>query len=135
MRVPSLSPLGSLQVHTQYDDQPLKTSSGDDTKERLVPVHADLARLLAEWHGAGFEEAYGRAPTLDDFIVPDPKSGQNSGAHTEPIRTSRTWLVWSACPNARSGRRSTSTTESGRFSSRYRRLFGELPSETLHAKR
>ena len=70
---PTLEPLGSLHVHTQYDDQPLKTSSGDDTKERLVPIHPELRLILTVWYRSGSEAVYGRAPTSKDFIVPNPK--------------------------------------------------------------
>jgi hypothetical protein len=37
---------------------------------RRIPVHAVLARMLAEWKLSGWERTYGRAPTADDFIIP-----------------------------------------------------------------
>jgi integrase len=67
-------PLGALHVHCQYDDQPLKTASGADTKARMVPVHPELARVLSRWRSEGFASIYGRPPTEDDVIVPDRRN-------------------------------------------------------------
>jgi len=64
---------GSLFVHCQYQGQPLKTAKGDDTKERMVPVHVELARILAAWRLA-WAQYYGRFPTDGDFIVPDARN-------------------------------------------------------------
>jgi integrase len=66
--------LASLRVSSQYQDQPLKTSSGDDSKERLVPVHPDLAVVLRSWKLSGFARRYGRHPKPDDFICPDVRT-------------------------------------------------------------
>jgi len=66
-----LAPLGALLVHSQYDDQPLKTDDPRDiTRPRVVPVHPELAAILALWWERGFELHNRRAPALDDFIVP-----------------------------------------------------------------
>ena len=65
---------GSLRVHTQYNDQPLKTAKSGDAKERTVPVHPELEKVLWCWQGQGFEAVYGRPPGPDDFIVPDPRT-------------------------------------------------------------
>jgi hypothetical protein len=46
--------LPSLRVWSKYQDLPLKTSKGDDTKERTVPVHPDLGRELRRWKLHGF---------------------------------------------------------------------------------
>jgi integrase len=67
-------PLGALHVHCQYDGQPLKTASGADTKARIVPVYPELARVLSEWRSRGFRSVYGRRPSEEDFIVPDPRN-------------------------------------------------------------
>ncbi|MBW2223155.1 MAG: hypothetical protein JRF54_02860 [Deltaproteobacteria bacterium] len=77
-------PLGCLRVHTQYDDQPLKTAKTGDAKERMVPVHPELAKVLQCWRGKGFEKVYGRPPGQDDFIVPDPR---NMAARTQSQAT------------------------------------------------
>ena len=69
-----------LRVHTQYGDRPLKTATGDDAKERLVPVHPELEALLTSWKCSGFEAVYGRPPKPEDFIAPDPK---NMGVRTQ----------------------------------------------------
>ena len=77
-------PLGSLRVHTQYDDQPLKTAKSGDSKERMVPVHPELEKVFWCWQGEGFEAVYGRPPGPDDFIVPDPR---NMAARTQSQAT------------------------------------------------
>jgi integrase len=81
---PDAKPLGSLRVHTQYDDQPLKTAKSGDSKERMVPVHPELEKVLWCWQGEGFEAVYGRPPGPDDFIVPDPR---NMAARTQSQAT------------------------------------------------
>jgi integrase len=64
------TPLGALQVHTQYNDQPLKTDDPDRARPRYVPVHPELAALLQLWWSEGFELQFCRPPTPMDFIVP-----------------------------------------------------------------
>jgi integrase len=72
-------PLSALEVHSQYEDQPLKTDDGEDTRPRTVPVHPDLETVLRWWWSEGFELVHRRAPTLDDFIVPS----RAGGCHTK----------------------------------------------------
>jgi integrase len=78
--------LGSLSVHCQYDDRRLKTATGDDDKERTVPVHPVLASTLAQWKLSGFAHVYRRPPTADDRIVPDAR---NMGALTVGVVSKR----------------------------------------------
>lgn len=70
--------LGALHVHSQYEDQPLKTDDGDDVHPRMVPVHPELARILQDWWNEGFEFVYCRKPTADDRIVPHRQLGTHS---------------------------------------------------------
>jgi integrase len=109
--------LGAIHVWSQYDDQPLKTGRAVHEKERFVPVHPVLAKALAQWRLRGFAELYGRPPSDDDFIVPDPatmgartrsKSGKDHRGDVEalgiyrPGRLThglRRWFI-SACRNA-----------------------------------
>lgn len=70
-------PLTALHVHSQYDDQPLKTDDGEDTRPRTVPVHPELERILRAWWSDGFELVHGRPPTLEDFIVPTTRAQVN----------------------------------------------------------
>jgi len=109
--------LGAIRVWSQYDDQPLKTGRAIHEKERFVPVHPVLAKVLAEWSLSGFAEVFGRPPSGDDFIVPDPasmgartqnKAGKDHRADAEelafyiPGRLThglRRWFI-SACRNA-----------------------------------
>lgn len=68
---PRKDTLDALRVHTQYQDQPLKTARDEDTAERLVPVHPVLARVLHQWRTRGWESTYGRLPRPEDFIIAD----------------------------------------------------------------
>jgi integrase len=69
-------PLGSLSVHSQYDDQPLKGDDGKTARPRLVPVHPILASVLSEWRASGWEFVYAAKPGPDDFILPSRRNGQ-----------------------------------------------------------
>jgi integrase len=62
-------PLGCLEVGTQYEDLPLKTSN-EKQRPRRVPVHPLLAGSLGAWHAEGFAVYFGRAPAPEDFIIP-----------------------------------------------------------------
>jgi integrase len=70
----STKPLGTMTIDHQYDDQPLKSATGDHRAVRRVPVHPELARTLAHWKLSGFSEVYGRPPREDDFISPYPRT-------------------------------------------------------------
>jgi integrase len=70
--------LGLLRVHSQYEDQPLKTDDGDDTRPRMVPVHPELAEILQAWWSEGFALVHCRAPTTDDWIVPTRDGGNHT---------------------------------------------------------
>jgi integrase len=76
---PNVKSLGSMNVVTQYNDEPLKTD-----QPRKVPVHPALAECLERWWNEGFELTYCRKPVLDDFIIPNghPRS-RGRGAHTK----------------------------------------------------
>jgi integrase len=55
----TLEPLGALNLE--------KTKTG---VPRRIPVHATLARMVAEWRLSGWERTYGQRPEADDIIVP-----------------------------------------------------------------
>lgn len=63
--VSGLQPLGRIIVSTSYDYGTTKTGA-----ERWMPVHRDLAALLAEWKLSGWAGQQGRAPKADDLVVP-----------------------------------------------------------------
>ncbi len=74
---------------SQYDEQaePLGAINLAKTKSgvpRRVPVHATLARMLAEWKLAGWERTYGRMPTATDLITPTRNATERKP--TETIR-------------------------------------------------
>jgi integrase len=64
------TPLPILKVHTQYEDQPLKTDDLDKVRPRFIPVHPELQAVLEYWWNEGFELQHLRKPTPDDFIIP-----------------------------------------------------------------
>jgi integrase len=66
----SARPLGRMTIATQYDDQPVK----QEDRPREMPVHPTLAAILAHWKLSGFARFFGRAPTPEDFIVPEPSN-------------------------------------------------------------
>jgi integrase len=72
-------PLGRLDVHSQYDDRPLKTETEKGDQPRAVPVHPNLAALLGWWWREGWELVHCRKPTPADFIVPN----RDASAHTK----------------------------------------------------
>lgn len=63
-------PLTALVVDSQYDGLPLKGDDGVTERPRVVPVHPELAAILASWWDVGFELTHLRPPTLNDFIFP-----------------------------------------------------------------
>jgi hypothetical protein len=67
---PEARPLWSIHVHTQYQDQPLKTDDAKRARPRKVPIHGELAKVLERWWAEGWEFVYRHKPTVDDFIVP-----------------------------------------------------------------
>lgn len=71
-------PVAALIVRDQYDSQPLKTE-----RERIVPVHPELHRVLTQWAIEGFELYTGVRPTPGDFIVPNMSRWAQARHHTE----------------------------------------------------
>ena len=55
---PTIEPLGRAVIATSYDKGRTKTK-----RTRLMPVHATLAAMLAEWKLHGWPEMMGRPPT------------------------------------------------------------------------
>ncbi len=80
-----VQPLGSMNIETQYVDEPLKTDTA-----RKTPVHPELEAILRDWWERGFELTCCRRPTPDDFIVPKAQGG----AHT---RSSAYKVMGRAC--------------------------------------
>ena len=67
------SPLWSMDIRTQYNDQPLKTEQNEGEHPRRIPVHHELAALLDWWWCTGFRLVYLRRPDPTDFVVPNEK--------------------------------------------------------------
>lgn len=85
-----VKPLGALNVHSQFDDQPLKTGDEVGEQPRVVPVHPELERILDWWWREGWEIFAARKPTSRDFIVPmesDPDSPHTNSSAYRALRT------------------------------------------------
>ena len=67
---PTCEPLGKLVVEKSYSTRKRKVKGTKTENPREMPVHATLARILAEWRLSGFERLTGRTPQPDDPIVP-----------------------------------------------------------------
>lgn len=91
-------PLGSLTVDSQYDGRPLKTDKECDEHPRIVPVHPALAALLTAWWDEGYELAYLRKPTPDDYIVPC-RDGHNPHTRSSAYKAWRAGLAKAGVPN------------------------------------
>lgn len=101
-------PLGCLSIESQYDDQPLKGDRHEvGEAARKAPVHPVLAEVLAWWWSDGFEFAYCRKPTRDDWIVPRRFKGDMSLPHTR----SSAYKLWrKACERSGVQNRSLHST-------------------------
>jgi integrase len=64
-------PLGRLSVHSSYTRSNGEEKATKTDAPREVPVHPQLAAILAQWKLAGWQRTFGRKPTPEDFIVPN----------------------------------------------------------------
>ena len=69
---PEIEPLGRLMIAVAWESNTRQETPTKTESPRRVPVHPELARLLAEWKLGGWPATYGRAPTGEDLIVPFP---------------------------------------------------------------
>jgi len=67
---PTCTPLGKLVIEKSYSTKKRKVKGTKTENPREMPVHPTLARILADWKLAGFEQLTGRMPRPDDPIVP-----------------------------------------------------------------
>lgn len=67
--------LGRWSLRTQWDAQPLKGKGAAGGPPRDIPIHPELAKLLAAWRLGGWARHVGRVPAADDFVVPDEHGG------------------------------------------------------------
>jgi integrase len=72
--------LGELYVHGQKTDTP-----------RWVPVHPELAALLAQWKEHGFEEVFGRPPAEEDLMFPYIQKPGSRKAQGTPVTSKVIW--------------------------------------------
>jgi integrase len=71
-------PLKKLVIARSYNKDGTKTKV-----PRMVPVHPVLEQLLEEWWDSGWGALYGRAPRLDDYIVPRSIDGDRTHGDEE----------------------------------------------------
>ena len=76
----TIKPLGRLLVAASFDTRTRLEKSVKTGKPREAPIHPTLARVLAAWKLGGWERTIGRAPRLDDIVVPK-QDGRNRDAH------------------------------------------------------
>jgi len=78
--------LGRLVIARSFDHRKRRIKAVKTEVPRWVPVHPTLAKMLAEWKAVGWKQMIGRAPTLDDLIVPNaPTLLHSSGVPLAPV--------------------------------------------------
>ena len=80
----NLKPLGRLLVARSYDFKGKRVKGTKTERPREVPVHPTLAKVLAEWKLAGWQQLMGRAPKPEDLIVPASKQDLVHGLFRNP---------------------------------------------------
>jgi integrase len=76
----TLEPLGRLLVASSWCTSKRKEKATKTEQPRLVPVHAVLANVLAQWKLGGWQTMMGRAAGPDDLIIPS-RRGLNRSRH------------------------------------------------------
>lgn len=74
-------PLGKLVVDKSYNTKTRKVKGTKTENPREMPVHATLARILAEWKLGGFHRLAGRVPRPEDPIVPSRRGAYRNVNH------------------------------------------------------
>ena len=76
-----LEPLGQLVVAASYNTNLQREKATKTEQPRLVPVHPTLASVLATWKLGGWAAMVGRAPSLDDLLIPSRLGVNRSHGH------------------------------------------------------
>ncbi len=71
-----LAPLGKLVIARSFCTKRHAEKSVKSERPREMPVHPELARVLAAWRDGGWQRLMGREPTEDDLVVPS-REGRN----------------------------------------------------------
>lgn len=74
-------PLGRLVVERSYSSKSRRVKETKDDNAREMPVHATLAKILAEWKLDGFERLTGLTPQPNDLIVPSRLGNPRNANH------------------------------------------------------
>lgn len=75
----TLEPLGRLDIQRAYDTDEKREGDTKTEKQRLIPVHPTLAKVLAQWKLSGWAAHLGRAPRSADLVVPNQQGEFQSG--------------------------------------------------------
>lgn len=67
---PEQEPLGSLAVVSAWNTKHHRETGTKTRRARSVPVHPELARVLAAWKLSGWGALMGRPPTPEDLLFP-----------------------------------------------------------------
>jgi integrase len=67
---PASKPLGRFTISKAMDRKRTRVKGTKTEIPRDIPVHPTLKGILEGWREEGWKSVYGRAPTLDDLIVP-----------------------------------------------------------------
>jgi len=76
-----LEPLGRLLVAHSVERNTRAEKAPKTGVVREVPVHPALAAALAAWQADGWPATFGRAPALDDYLVPSREGRARSVRH------------------------------------------------------
>lgn len=64
-------PLGCLHISSSFTRVNKVEKSTKTEVARQVPVHPELAELLADWRSTGWAKLFGSAPKEDDLMIPN----------------------------------------------------------------
>jgi integrase len=79
---PTLEPLGRLVIAGSWSTTKGLEKATKTEQPRLVPVHPTLATVLAQWKLGGWQTMIGRAPGVDDLIIPSRRGHHRNRHHS-----------------------------------------------------
>ena len=68
----TVEPLGKLTIASAFSTPKNKFKTTKTNTTKIIPVHATLGAMLAEWRLSGWKAMMGRKPEPDDLILPLP---------------------------------------------------------------
>ncbi len=85
----TIEPLGRLTIASAFSTPKNKFKSTKTATTKIIPVHATLGAMLAEWKLSGWKQMVGRSPEPDDLILPLPPAdaANRTKREGEAVRT------------------------------------------------